>query len=147
MKSQVVFVWVAGNGRERFAAPFQTLGTPGDRIAAGRHWTEIGTARGGMWGVFAFFALRVKCGFAAVVQGEAVSTGAGADASSCFAAAEALAACSSSCLTFSSISLPGLKVTTYFSATNTFSPVRGLRALRAARRLTSKTPKLRSEER
>ena len=54
------------------------------------------------------------------------------------------AACRSSSRTRSSISLPGLKVTTNFSGTNTLSPVRGLRALRGARRLTSKTPKLRS---
>src|SRR6516225_10088594 len=45
---------------------------------------------------------------------------------------------------FSSISLPGLKVTTLFGPTSTRSPVRGLRALRALRRLTSNTPKLRN---
>ena len=49
--------------------------------------------------------------------------------------------------TFSSISLPGLKVTTHLGGTSTLSPVRGLRALRALRRLTSKTPKLRSSMR
>ena len=54
---------------------------------------------------------------------------------------EALCSSSLICLTRSSISLPGLKVTTYFSATSTRSPVRGLRALRAARFFTSNTPK------
>ena len=44
----------------------------------------------------------------------------------------------------SSISLPGLKVTTRFWGTGTRSPVLGLRAIRGARRLTLKTPKLRS---
>ena len=46
--------------------------------------------------------------------------------------------------TNSSISLPGLNVTTFFDGTYTLSPVRGLRAFRGARCLTSKTPKLRS---
>jgi hypothetical protein len=42
---------------------------------------------------------------------------------------------------------PGLNVTTDFSGTKTLSLVLGLRALRGARRLTSKTPKLRSPTR
>ena len=46
--------------------------------------------------------------------------------------------------TSSSISLPGLNVTTFFDGTYTLSPVRGFRALRGARCLTSKTPKFRS---
>ena len=46
-----------------------------------------------------------------------------------------------SSITFASISFPGLKMTTYFSGTLTWWPVRGFRAFLAARRLTSKTPK------
>src|ERR1017187_6034706 len=46
--------------------------------------------------------------------------------------------------TFSSISNPGLNVTTFLAGTITFSPVRGLRAFLGFRCLTSKTPKLRS---
>ena len=46
--------------------------------------------------------------------------------------------------TRSSISLPGWKVTTFFSGTSTRSLVRGFRARRAFRRRTSNTPKFRS---
>ena len=48
-------------------------------------------------------------------------------------------------LTRCSISSPGLNVTTFFAGTDTFFPVRGLRAFLARRFLTSKTPKLRGD--
>ena len=49
--------------------------------------------------------------------------------------------------TRSSTACPGLNVTVNRSPTMTFSPVRGLRACRGFRYLTSKTPKLRSSTR
>lgn len=52
--------------------------------------------------------------------------------------------CSINSITFASISFPGLNVTTNFAGTLTWRPVRGLRAVRAARCFTSKTPKFRS---
>jgi len=51
---------------------------------------------------------------------------------------------SASYLILSIISLPGLKLTTFFSGTKTSSPVLGLRAFLCLRVFTSNTPKLRS---
>lgn len=57
---------------------------------------------------------------------------------------EASDACSDNSNTFASISFPGLNVTTNFSGTLTWRPVRGLRAFLAARCFTSNTPKFRN---